>query len=298
VNDKPQKARRLSLAALTLLMSGAAVTVVAGTSQAATNPSCISTPTDFANALMNALGEPDSSSNVSAVLAWEDAEGGNWLNTAEFNPLNTTYVLDGSYSINSIGVQSYSSWDVGVTATVDTLKNGSYGGILSALHAGNNADAVANAVAASPWGTSPFTDLIGQSYDPPAPPWQPSCGGGGGSTNIDSWVPGSTCHNAGHAFCLWYGQGKGTGGAGWGSSGSVSTISGTFTIGGSGQAGYGQPVRNDAGSMTNATSNCNVTTWVSPNYTGAFNWLSPNHGGNLTSNLRNNEASISENNCT
>ena len=118
------------------------------------------------------------------------------------------------------------------------------------------------------------------------------------STKINAWVPGSTCSSAGHQFCLWYAQGKGTGGAGWGSSGSVGTISGTFTIGGSGAAGYGQAVRNNAASMTNATTNCNVTTWYSPNYTGAFNWLSPDEGGNLTSNLRNNEASISANNCS
>ena len=118
------------------------------------------------------------------------------------------------------------------------------------------------------------------------------------STNISSWTPGSTCSNAGHQFCLWYAQGQGTGGAGWGSSGSVSTISGTFTIGGSGAAGYGQAVRNNAASMTNVTTNCNVTTWYSPGYTGAFNWLSPDKGGNLTSNLRNDEASISANNCS
>ena len=119
-----------------------------------------------------------------------------------------------------------------------------------------------------------------------------------GSTNIDSWKPGSTCSSAGHQFCLWYAPGQGTGGAGWGSSGSVSTISGTFTIGGSSAAGYGQAVRNNAGSMTNATTNCNVTTWYSPGYTGAFNWLSPDEAGNLTSALHNNEASISANNCS
>ena len=121
---------------------------------------------------------------------------------------------------------------------------------------------------------------------------------GSSSTNIDSWKPGSTCSSAGHQFCLWYAQGDGTGGAGWGSSGSVGTISGTFTIGGSGAAGYGQAVRNNAGSMTNATSNCNVTTWYSPNYTGPYNWLSPDEAGNLTSGLHNNEASISANTCS
>ena len=117
-------------------------------------------------------------------------------------------------------------------------------------------------------------------------------------THITGWTPGTTCSAAGHQFCLWYAQGQGTGGAGWGSSGSVGTISGTFTIGGSGAAGYGQAVRNNAASMTNVTTNCNVTTWYSPNYTGPYNWLSPDTGGNLTSTLHNNEASISANTCS
>ena len=125
----------------------------------------------------------------------------------------------------------------------------------------------------------------------------PVTGGGGSGSNINSWVPGSTCSAAGHQFCLWYAQGKGTG-CRLGGSGSIGTITGTFTIGGSGAAGYGQAVRNNAASMTDATTNCNVTVWVSPNYTGDYNWLSHQEGGNLTSNLRNNEASISANNCT
>jgi len=166
---RPQHIRRLIFTALTLAMGAVSVPLTAGVSQAATNPSCISTPTDFAHAFLNALGDPVSSPNVSAIVAWEAAEGGHWHNSAEFNPLNTTLVLDGSHAINSAGVQSYSSWDVGVTATVDTINLSPYGGVRSALHAGTSATAVANAVAASPWGTPNFSGLIGQAYDP-APP--------------------------------------------------------------------------------------------------------------------------------
>ena len=143
-----------------------------------TNPSCIYTPTDFANAFLNAIPEPDTSSNVEAIVGWEEAEGGNWHNDAEFNPLDTTYPLDGSVSINGVGVQAYSNWTVGVTATVDTIQNGLYGGILSALAAGNNASAVAVAVGNSPWGTPNFSGLLPPSYDPPAPPWETACTGG------------------------------------------------------------------------------------------------------------------------
>lgn len=81
---------------------------------------------------------------------------------------------------------------------------------------------------------------------------------------------------------------------------SVSTISGDFYNASTGfETSY--PVRNDAASMLDLSSNCNVTTWVSPNYMGNFNWLKPTYGGNLSQSgivLRNNEAAISENNCT
>ena len=138
-----------------------------------TDPSCIYSPTDFANAFLNAIPEPDTAENVEAIIGWEEAEGGNWYNDAEFNPLNTTWPYDGSVSINSVGVQSYANWTDGVTATVETIESGYFGGILSALAAGNSADAVAQAVGDSPWGTPNFSDPLPPDYDPPAPSWTP-----------------------------------------------------------------------------------------------------------------------------
>jgi hypothetical protein len=114
------------------------------------------TPASWADALMGALGDPDSSENVRAVMAWERAEGGHWRNAAAYNPLNTTQPEPGSHSMNSVGVQAFTSWSQGLAATVTTLRNGRYGGILSALQAGNCAPCVATAVAASPWGTGRF----------------------------------------------------------------------------------------------------------------------------------------------
>ena len=58
--------------------------------------------------------------------------------------------------MNSAGVQAYPSWRSGFTATLATLGNGRYGPVLSALSAGTSARAVADAVAASPWGTAWF----------------------------------------------------------------------------------------------------------------------------------------------
>jgi hypothetical protein len=114
------------------------------------------TPTTWAQALLGALGAPSSAENLRAITSWERAEGGNWANSARFNPLNTTQREPGSWPINSVGVQAYTSWDQGLTATVATLRNGRYGGVLAALGRGDCAPCVADAVGASPWGTGRF----------------------------------------------------------------------------------------------------------------------------------------------
>ena len=128
------------------------------------------TPTSWAGALLGRLGDQATPDNVRAVVAWERAEGGHWANSAHYNPLNDTEQEFGSYAINSAGcawsqallpghrcgVQAYTSWDQGLGATVNTLNNGYYAGILSALRAGNCAACVADAVGRSPWGTGRF----------------------------------------------------------------------------------------------------------------------------------------------
>jgi peptidoglycan hydrolase CwlO-like protein len=111
----------------------------------------------WARALLKNLGVPVTDANVSAIFSWEMAEGGHWYNAATFNPLNTTMSEPGATSMNSVGVKAYSSWEQGFTATISTLFNGYYAGIIAALERGDDAQAVANAVAASPWGTGSFT---------------------------------------------------------------------------------------------------------------------------------------------
>jgi ribosomal protein L12E/L44/L45/RPP1/RPP2 len=59
--------------------------------------------------------------------------------------------------MNAVGVKAYASWSEGLTATIATLENGDYANIIAALRAGQNAAAVAAAVAVSPWGTQPFS---------------------------------------------------------------------------------------------------------------------------------------------
>ena len=113
-------------------------------------------PTSWAQALLGYLGLPRTSQNLTAITAWELAEGGNWFNSARYNPLDTTMPEPGATDMNSVGVKAYTSWADGFTATVATLRNGLYGPILAALQKGDGALAVAEAVAASPWGTGGF----------------------------------------------------------------------------------------------------------------------------------------------
>ena len=101
------------------------------------------TPTSWAVALLTSGGWPRTSCNIGAITACENAEGGNWANSARFNPLDTTEPEPGSYPMNSAGVQAYTSWAEGFRATLTTLANGNYGAILAALASGDSAQAVA-----------------------------------------------------------------------------------------------------------------------------------------------------------
>ena len=119
------------------------------------------TPFTWARALLMQLGMPETTDNVAAMTAWEMAEGGHWYNGARFNPLDTTQPEPGAVSMNSVGVKAYVNWAQGFRATITTLRNGLYGGILAALRQGDDALAVARAVAESPWGTGYFGHLLG-----------------------------------------------------------------------------------------------------------------------------------------
>ncbi len=113
------------------------------------------TPQSFAVSVLQGLRAPVTSANVKALVGWQHAEGGNWNNSARYNPLNTTESMPGAGNTGSQGnIKVYQNWGQGVQATVRTLTNGRYGGILQALHQGNDPMAVARAIGSSPWGTS------------------------------------------------------------------------------------------------------------------------------------------------
>jgi phage-related protein len=108
----------------------------------------------WAKQILAGLGIPASPGAVAAMAHWAVVEGGNWNNSARFNPLNTTYPEPGATSFG-VGIKSYTSWAQGDAATIATLQGGAYAGILAALRAGNYA-AVGRAILSSPWGTTTF----------------------------------------------------------------------------------------------------------------------------------------------
>lgn len=102
--------------------------------------------------------------NLVALVAWAQAEGGSGATTtgALNNPLNTTLDMraTGQSNFNSVPVRNYPDWSTGIDATVKTLQGDRYNPIINALAAGTSAEAIANAVVASPWGTSPLVRTL------------------------------------------------------------------------------------------------------------------------------------------
>lgn len=121
------------------------------------------------NLILARLNAPVTPQNLLFLDDWQRAEGGN----AENNPFNTTQGGNGTIgNYNSVGVKRYGTAQGGINATVQTLTNGRYGNILSALKSGKSAKAAAQALANSPWGTGGLVlkMLGGAGGAPPAAP--------------------------------------------------------------------------------------------------------------------------------
>jgi len=116
------------------------------------------------------------------MVGWMRAEGGHYHNDAKYNPLNTTQPEPGAGNTGTQGnIKVYRSWNQGIDATVKTLRNGNYGGIINALRSGNPG-AVANAIDRSPWGThGPLVRNAIMGTKAPASVRTPNLGGGSSS---------------------------------------------------------------------------------------------------------------------
>lgn len=112
-------------------------------------------PDAWARHILKAGKFPLTPANVTAMTAWARAEGGHFNNDSKYNPLNTTQPEPGAGNTGTQGnIKVYNSWRQGDKATLTTLHNGHYGAILAALKKGDSAEAVAQAIGASPWGTT------------------------------------------------------------------------------------------------------------------------------------------------
>ena len=107
--------------------------------------------TDF----LKGMGAPATSANIKAMTTWMAYEGGQWKNSAHYNPLNTTLGASGATDMNSAGVKSYTSYSQGLQSNISTLQENQrgYAAIRAALLKGNDTAGVLGAVNNSAWGT-------------------------------------------------------------------------------------------------------------------------------------------------
>jgi len=135
------------------------------------DPGSIANYQDWSVALLKALGAPQTAANITSLNNWYGKEGGNWGNTAKYNPFNCGLQLPGSVNYATgapgSGVQAYTSWQQGLQAYVDIFTTTPpqttnwYGPILKALMAGvglNTGDpAVQNSL--SIWSDKGYTSV-------------------------------------------------------------------------------------------------------------------------------------------
>lgn len=115
----------------------------------------------FAIDFLSHAGYPAQGNNLLSVIAWCESERAHTLppTGAVNNPLDTTEPWEGATDFNSVGVKNYPSYGAGVAASVATLKNGYYGGIIGALKINADPASTCEAIARSPWGSKPSTSL-------------------------------------------------------------------------------------------------------------------------------------------
>lgn len=137
---------------------------------------------DWARDLVSRMRARDSFEVLSFVVAWERAEGGHFVASSMYNPLNTTMDAEGAVVINSHGVKSYPDYETGMDATLRTIYLSYYTGVVAGMEAGDGQGAL-TALIESPWGTGALAQQI---YDDliADPNWMsdPAVGGGTSGT--------------------------------------------------------------------------------------------------------------------
>jgi hypothetical protein len=120
---------------------------------------------DWARSFLATVGAPACQNNLTTMVAWQAAE----YTQAAWNPLATTYPMDGAGAFNGVGVRNYVSLQQGLQASALTLRTGSpsygYDWILYRLATCASPSVTAAAINASMWchgcaGGSYVTGLI------------------------------------------------------------------------------------------------------------------------------------------
>jgi hypothetical protein len=115
-----------------------------------------STPEEWAKAMLVGLNAPTNKDSIDALKTWARFEGGNWKNSAHYNPLNTTYGMPGAEDMNSARVKAYQNWEQGIQATIKTLTGSNadkrgYSAIIAALREGKDKETILDAINKSAW---------------------------------------------------------------------------------------------------------------------------------------------------
>lgn len=100
-------------------------------------PTPVTSADAFTSAFLAGIGAPDNANNHTFVIAWMGGESTNAAN----NPLATTQPANGATAFNTLSggghVWNYPNPQTGLAATIQTIKNGYYPGLLSNLQSGN-----------------------------------------------------------------------------------------------------------------------------------------------------------------
>ena len=109
---------------------------------------------EFLKDVLKGLGVASpNESQIKFMKAWRQHEGAR----ATYNPFNTTQKASGATNYNSVGVKNFINRSQGLKATLQTLNNGKYGAILTAIKNIKNDEDINKAMQAvndSPWGSN------------------------------------------------------------------------------------------------------------------------------------------------
>lgn len=125
----------------------------------------MATPLDWAKALLNRLGLPQTQNRLVGLVAFAQKEGGHFANSAsQYNVLNTCRGVPGSRNWGGPGcIQAFPDWSSGIEATALTMGQPNMAALLNALIADADPMTFLQAVTDTPW--CPRVDANGNPTD-------------------------------------------------------------------------------------------------------------------------------------